>query len=54
MASKIVDFHKWCASCKYRDNEAYKDPCNECLNNPSNEDSTKPINWKKDKKAKDK
>lgn len=54
MAQKIVDFHEYCATCKFRETEAFKDPCNECLNNPTNEDSHKPVKYKEDKKAKKK
>lgn len=44
---KIVRFDKYCKDCEYYDlNEAY-DPCNECLNNPSNQNSQKPVNFKK-------
>lgn len=42
---KIVDFHKWCKSCKHEKKPEYEDPCNECLDYPVNEDSTKPVNW---------
>lgn len=43
---KIVDF-RYCDSCKFKDVADYEDPCNECLNNPTNLHSVKPINYKK-------
>lgn len=54
MATKIVDFHEYCPTCKFHDTQAFEDPCNECLNSPVNEDSHKPINWKKAKEKKGK
>lgn len=47
---KEVDFHKYCPLCKYRDAKDVKDPCNECLGNPANVHSQKPINFKEVKK----
>lgn len=47
MATKEVRFDKWCRSCKYRFRNETEDPCNNCLDNPSNEDSTKPVEYKK-------
>lgn len=41
---KIVDFG-YCSTCKWRDLYEGEDPCNECLNNPVNEDTMKPVNW---------
>lgn len=53
---KIVDFKKYCETCKYKDLDEVKDPCNDCLDNPANEDSHKPLYWeqadKKDRKGK--
>lgn len=43
---KIVLFDLWCPKCKYRDKKEEQEPCNECLEQPVNLDSTKPINWK--------
>lgn len=43
---KIVDFGKYCPKCEYYISEDYKDPCHECLNNPTNVYSQKPINFK--------
>lgn len=46
MATKIVDFHKWCEKCEYKDLSESEDPCWDCLNEPVNEDSTKPLYFK--------
>ena len=45
---KIVDFHKYCAICKHFDKEETDDPCFECLDNPVNEYSHRPVNFKED------
>lgn len=42
---RIVDFEKWCATCKHQTDEETEEPCNTCLDNPVNEDSRKPICW---------
>lgn len=46
---KIVDF-TMCKTCKYEDTADYLDPCHECLNNPTNVNSRRPINYMKDSK----
>lgn len=40
-----VDFHTYCDKCKHKDAKEEKDPCNECLATPGNEDSRKPVNF---------
>lgn len=42
---KHVDYRKYCPKCKYNDQQDYEDPCNECMDNPVNQDSHKPINF---------
>ena len=42
---RIVDFEKYCKICKYEKLAEIEDPCDECLNNPSNIDSRKPISF---------
>ena len=44
--AKLVDFDKYCPDCKYPTTAEIEDPCNECLTNPANIDSHKPINFK--------
>lgn len=41
---KIVDF-KYCNSCKHSDTYEGDDPCNECLNHPTNTYSHRPVNY---------
>ena len=44
----IVDFEKHCKTCKYKDLEEKYDPCNDCLDNPVNTNSSKPVYYKED------
>lgn len=48
MAKKLVDYWKYCKTCKHTDIIETEDPCNECLTTPVNEDSHKPINYEKE------
>lgn len=43
---KEVYYSQYCSTCKHRDLPEDKDPCHECLNNPMNVYSHKPVNWK--------
>ena len=48
---KEVDFHKYCALCKYDNSdkkEEDEDPCNECLCQGWNENSHNPISYIRD------
>lgn len=40
-----VDFEKWCPLCKYEKLDEEEDPCWYCLEEPANEDSTKPVEF---------
>lgn len=42
---KEVYFDQYCKSCKYHGLEESKDPCNDCLTEPSNTNSHKPMNY---------
>lgn len=42
---KIVDFKKYCETCKYKELKESESICDECLSNPLNLYSEKPINW---------
>lgn len=42
---KEVYFHEYCEKCKYKDVDDVKDPCNECLDEPSNLYSHKPVKY---------
>ena len=43
---KEVYFVQYCKSCKYHGLEESKDPCNDCLAEPSNTNSHKPMTLK--------
>ena len=43
---KEVYFDKYCKSCKHKKTPDKDEPCAECLDNPTNVDSHKPVNWK--------
>ena len=47
---KEVYFDQYCKTCKYFDVENIKDPCNECLGEPSNLHSHKPVNYEEDQR----
>lgn len=44
---KEVYFHEYCKTCKHSKVSNTKDPCNECLSEPTNLYSHKPINYEK-------
>lgn len=47
---KEVYFGKYCRKCKHWEEEDWKDTCHECLSNPINMYSHKPVNFEeKDK-----
>lgn len=46
MSSKEVNFRLYCPKCRYYDLKETEDPCNDCLNYGSNEDSHRPVYWK--------
>ena len=43
---KEVYFDRYCSTCKHVNEPEHEDPCNECLTNPGNWDSHKPVNYK--------
>lgn len=43
--TKEVYFGLYCDRCTHRDCDEGDDPCDECLNDPSNTDSHKPVNF---------
>lgn len=47
---KEVFFDMYCKTCMYYEQASYLHPCNDCLSNPYNEDSHKPVNWKEGEK----
>lgn len=42
---KEVYFDQYCKTCKHKDLDEHEDPCDECLNEPQNLYSHKPVNW---------
>ena len=42
---KEVDFSAYCKTCKHEKVEDVKDPCNECLSEPINLHSRKPVKY---------
>lgn len=47
---KEVYFHLYCPKCKYEGHKESDDPCWDCLNEPMNLDSHKPVYFKEKKK----
>ena len=45
---KIVHFHEYCDTCKYKDLAGDAEPCGECLTYPGRYDSHKPIKYEQD------
>lgn len=48
--TKEVFFDQYCSKCKNFGTPEGDDPCDECLENPSNDDSHKPVNFEEAKK----
>lgn len=46
MSEKEVYYHRYCRQCEYRNASEADDPCDECLAQPVNEDSHKPVYFK--------
>ena len=42
---KLVDFGKYCKTCKHKGIKEFEDPCNECLDEPANVNSERPIKY---------
>ena len=42
---KEVYFNQYCGLCKYKDYPEKDDPCDECLSNPVNSCSHKPVKF---------
>lgn len=47
---KEVHFHDYCLKCEYYNRKEEEDPCFECLENPVNLYSHKPLKFKKSEK----
>lgn len=46
----IVEFDKYCNTCEYKDTLEFREPCQECLSNPTRPYSVKPLKYKKEEK----
>lgn len=46
-AYKEVYFDQYCKTCKNRKLKEKDEPCNECLDNPTNLNSHKPVKYEK-------
>lgn len=46
LKDKEVLFNEYCCRCINKDIPETDDPCDECLQNPKNEYSHKPVNFK--------
>ena len=42
---KIVEYHNWCKTCKYKDIQENEDPCFDCMWEPVNLSTKKPIKY---------
>ena len=47
---KEVDFHTYCAKCEHKNKKEDETPCDECLANPVNLYSHKPVKYEEKKK----
>jgi hypothetical protein len=46
---KEVHFHEYCKTCKHKDLSEAEDPCFDCLDNPVNVHSHKPVHYEEKK-----
>lgn len=44
---KEVYFHEYCKTCKNKKVESIEEPCNECLSEPTNLNTHRPVNYEK-------
>lgn len=47
---KEVYFYQYCKDCKHEHLPMAEEPCNECLDNPTNQYSHKPVKFEKKEK----
>lgn len=45
-----VEFAYYCPKCKHYDIPGYEEPCNECLEHPTNFETRKPVNYEEKEK----
>lgn len=46
-AYKEVYFHEYCKKCKHEKNKETDEPCNECMENPINWNTHRPVKYEK-------
>lgn len=46
---KEVYFDQYCKTCENRKKKEYESPCDSCLEEPSNQESHKPVYYESDK-----
>lgn len=49
IVDKFVNFILYCTSCKYRNKKETEEPCSECLGEPVNTNTSKPVRWEESK-----
>ena len=49
IVDKEVEFHRYCVLCKHRDKKETESPCCECLEEPFNTNTGKPVKWEEKK-----
>ena len=42
---RMVDFDTYCKICRYCDKDALEDPCYDCLDEPINQFTDRPVNY---------
>ena len=47
---KDVYFDQYCKTCKHEKLEDFKDPCNDCLSEPANDGTHRPVYWEEKEK----
>ena len=46
---KMVEFDKYCETCRHKnENDEYKSRCDQCLSEPMNYESIKPVKYEED------
>lgn len=47
---KEVYFHQYCKTCEHFDKMEEEEPCDDCLAEPVNTDSHRPVRWEEKRK----
>lgn len=47
---KEVYFHEYCKTCKHKDLKEHEEPCDECMSEPTNLDTHRPVRYEKKEK----